>query len=73
MKINNLLKFANEITTRTDVLSLDEIIDNMTKYSKDEVEVDDDTQSLEPASRKEALKASLTIKSFLLQYQKAAP
>ena len=33
----------------------------MAEHSKDEAEVDDDTQPLVPVSRKEALKASTTL------------
>ena len=73
MDVNHLLNFSNENDTRTEVLSIDGIIDNMEGHSQDEVEVDDDTQPLEPLPRKESLKASMTLQNFLLQYEKATP
>lgn len=68
MNINHLLNFLGKNDTNTEILSVDEIIDNMIGYSKDKV--DNDTQPLGPVSCNEALKTSMTLQNFLLQYEK---
>lgn len=72
MDVEYLLAYPGEndttLKTRSEVLNIDSIIRN-----REEDDVEDDSSRLEPIPRKEALKATTTLRNLLLQYDKTTP
>ena len=54
--------------TNSEVSSLEEFVVGMTENLVND-ETEDDTVALKPVTQKEALKASITLHNFLLQYE----
>ena len=70
MDVNYLLNFFYENDTRTYVLNVDEINDNMVRYSKDEVEFNDGTQYLGPVYMQGSTQSINDTKKLLVAIQK---
>ncbi|GKG54246.1 hypothetical protein Tco_0557769, partial [Tanacetum coccineum] len=52
----------------------EEIIESVIGINKDDIdEEDDESSTMEPPSRNEAIKAAITLKNFLLSYEKTTP
>ncbi|GKE02946.1 hypothetical protein Tco_1390929 [Tanacetum coccineum] len=53
---------------------LEEIIESVIGINKDDIdEEDDESSTMEPPSRNEAIKAAITLNNFLLSYEKTTP
>ncbi|GJX88346.1 hypothetical protein Tco_0340360 [Tanacetum coccineum] len=52
----------------------EEIIESVIGINKDDIdEEDDESSTMEPPSRNEAIKAAITLNNFLLSYEKTTP
>ncbi|XP_039690607.1 CENP-B homolog protein 2-like [Medicago truncatula] len=72
MDIDNLMNYPGENEACSEVQSLEDIVrTNIENNAEDDDE--DDTVSLEPVTRKEALMASNTLHNFIIQYKNTTP
>lgn len=56
------------------LLTDEEIIESVIGINKDDIdEEDDESSTMEPPSRNEAIKAAITLNNFLLSYEKTTP
>nr|GEV05621.1 CENP-B homolog protein 2-like [Tanacetum cinerariifolium] len=56
------------------LLTDEEIIESVIGINKDDIdEEDDESSTMEPSSRNEAIKAAITLNNFLLSYEKTTP
>ncbi|GKB36567.1 hypothetical protein Tco_0881509 [Tanacetum coccineum] len=66
---------ASHINLQSPTLLTDEeIIESVIGINKDDIdEEDDESSTMEPPSRNEAIKAAITLNNFLLSYEKTTP
>ncbi|KAH1189473.1 ARS-binding protein 1 [Glycine max] len=72
MDINNLMNYPGENETCSEVQSLEDIVGTVIENNAEDDD-EDDTVSLEPVTRKEALMASNTLHNFMIQYKNITP
>ena len=72
MDVEYLLNYLGENEANLELLSDKEIIKNIMENDKED-EIEDDSSVLKPVSRKDALKATITLHNFLLQYENTTP
>ncbi|AES87014.1 hypothetical protein MTR_4g019100 [Medicago truncatula] len=72
MNIDNLMNYPGENEACSEVQSLEDIVRTIIENNAED-DNEDDTVSLEPVTRKEALMASNTLHNFMIQYKNTTP
>ncbi|XP_027351220.1 uncharacterized protein LOC113862331 [Abrus precatorius] len=72
MDIDNLMNYPGENEACSEVQSLEEIVSTIIENNAEDDD-EDDTVSLEPVTRKEALTALNTLHNFMIQYKNTTP
>ncbi|KAM3304556.1 hypothetical protein P3S67_011422 [Capsicum chacoense] len=72
MNAEDVLNYPGENDTSFELSTDEQIIESVMETHKED-EVEDDSVELEQVSRKDALKATITLHHFLLQYEKTTP
>ena len=72
MDIDNLMNYPGENEACSEVQSLKDIVGTIIENNAED-DGEDDTVSLEPVTRKEALMASNTLHNFMIRYKKTTP
>lgn len=72
MDIDNLMNYPGENEACSEVQSLEDIVRTIIENNAEDDD-EDDTVSLEPVTRKEALMASNTLHNFMIQYKNTTP
>ncbi|KAH1266212.1 ARS-binding protein 1 [Glycine max] len=72
MDIDNLMNYPGENEACSEVQSLEDIVGTIIENNAND-DGEDDTVSLEPVTRKEALMASNTLHNFMIQYKNTTP
>ncbi|WRX26118.1 hypothetical protein QQP08_018605 [Theobroma cacao] len=72
MDVKYLLNYVRENEATLELLSDEQIIENIMGNDKED-EVKDDSFILEPVSCKDTLKATITLYNFLLKYENTTP
>ncbi|CAK8534819.1 unnamed protein product [Lathyrus sativus] len=72
MDIDNLMNYPGENEACSKVQSLEDVVGTIIESSEED-DGEDDTVSLEPVTRKEALMASNTLHNFMIQYKNTTP
>ncbi|KAM3287572.1 hypothetical protein P3S67_021002 [Capsicum chacoense] len=72
MNAKDVLNYPGENDTSFELPTDEQIIESVMETHKED-EVEDDSVELEQVSRKDALKATITLHHFLLQYKKTTP
>ena len=72
MDIDNLMNYPGENEACSEVQSLEDIVGTIIENNAED-DGEDDTVSLEPVTRKEALMASNTLHNFMIQYKNTTP
>ncbi|KAL5154444.1 ARS-binding protein 1 [Glycine soja] len=72
MDIDNLMNYPGENEACSEVQSLEDIMSTIIENNVED-DGEDDTVSLEPVTRKEALMASNTLHNFMIQYKNTTP
>ena len=72
MDIDNLMNYPGENEACSEVQSLEDIVGTIIENNTED-DGEDDTVSLEPIMRKEALMASNTLHNFMIQYKNTTP
>ncbi|XP_028234419.1 tigger transposable element-derived protein 6-like [Glycine soja] len=72
MDIDNLMNYPGENEACSEVQSLEDIVGTIIENNAEDDD-EDDTVSLEPVTRKEALMTSNTLHNFMIQYKNTTP
>ncbi|XP_039689508.1 CENP-B homolog protein 2-like [Medicago truncatula] len=72
MDIDNLMNYPGENEACSEIQSLEDIVRTIIENNAEDDD-EDDTVSLEPVTRKEALMASNTLHNFIIQYKNTTP
>ncbi|KAG4982424.1 hypothetical protein JHK85_027913 [Glycine max] len=72
MDIDNLMNYPGENEACSEVQSLEDIVGTIIENNAED-DSEDDTVSLEPVTRKEALMTSNTLHNFMIQYTNTTP
>ena len=72
MDVEYLLNYPGESEATSELLTDEQLIEEIMRNDKDD-EVEDNSSTLEPVSRNEAILATITLNNFLLQYKNTIP